>query len=69
VLRDGSATVANEVLDDVDEAPGFTDLLAGALSRGEVHPDAIDFARQLCGMPSEAELYWQDEPDEDERDY
>lgn len=65
-LRDGSATVAKEVLDDTDEAPGFTDLLAEALSRGEVHPAAVDFARRLCGIPSEAELYWQDEPDEDD---
>ena len=68
VLRDGSATVASEILDDVDEAPGFTDLLAEALSRGEVHPDVVDLARFACGIPSEAELYWQDEPDEDERD-
>jgi hypothetical protein len=68
VLKDGSATGALGVLDDVFRSPppGFTDLLERALSRGEVHAEAVGVARHICGMPSEAELYWQDDPDEED---
>lgn len=70
-LASDEGDAAGDALEDLyrDQPDGYEDLIADALARGAVHPDHVDTARFMVGEPSEAELYWQDDPDEDDDDF